>query len=54
MYLNVASRKTLAEYVRALQVVKCTSVVATLRGLAGAKDLGVDCVMQRIAHSCGV
>ena len=51
MYLDVADREALAEYVRALQVVKRMGIIATLRGLEGAKDFGVDCVVQRIAHS---
>ena len=50
MYLNVADREALAEYVSALQVVKCMSVGATPRCLGGAKHFGVDSVMQRIAH----
>jgi len=50
MYLHVAEREPLAEYVSALQVVKRSSVFAASRGFESDMDFGIDSVMQRNAH----
>ena len=50
MHLNMTNGEALAEYVRALQVVKRGSIFAALRGRAIPANFGVDCVTQRIAH----
>ena len=51
MHVDVAQREALAEYVRALQVVKGGGVIATPGSLQGGAGFGVDRIIERIVHA---